>query len=170
LFQDAQNNCGFNYIAKDLSASFSTTGLRVIHIPLPTKLFVAGYMPKGTIDSSTYPLKGTGEAAMAHVFEYDGATSLKFKGKKTPAAQDSSANFHFHTVPPDDTFHGVAMFAALVKDVLSDTTVSLDATEPDAPPIPGKCLPQYFDVSELDYPTKAKTTASCAGAGLGIGG
>lgn len=108
---------------------------------------------------------------MAHVFEYQGATSLNFKGKKTPAAQDSSANFHFHTVPPNDTFHGVEMFAALVKDVLNDNSISLDATEPDTAPILGQCLPQYFDISELDYSTsRTRTTASCAGAGLGLGG
>lgn len=187
LFQTAQQNCGFNYVAQNLSPTFGKSGIRVISFPLPTRLFVAGFLPNGNISSSQYPLLGSGTPGMAHVFDYQQASSLSFMSQTTPAAQDFSANFHFHTVPQDTTYHGPEMFAALMMDVLNVSTISLMGAEPQTGPTPGSCLPSCFDMSELDSPgggvincpqskgkgkhtPKTKTTASCAGGGLGVGG
>lgn len=200
LFAAATANCNFNYIPNDLPLTFTSGDIRVISVPFPTRLLVVGTLQGGIItsDQQNYPLLGTGLAGMAHVFDYQGASSLAFMGKTTNASQDSSANFHFHTVPPGCVYHGTEMFAALIKDVLGGNyTIQLSGVDPDLPPVLGGCVPNGFDPAELDYPGQTDpcfqqkkqqtaearsktepqhetalthTTASCAGAGLGVGG
>jgi hypothetical protein len=193
LFSDAQKNCDFNYIPTDLPLNFTAGDIRVISIPLPTKLLVAGILPNGATITTDQQLLGSGRAAVAHVFDYQGASALTFMGGTTNASTQSGANFHFHTVSSSCAYHGPMMFKALINKVLGNYNIKLNATESTSPPILGTCVPAGFDINELDPPTpgpciqhKAEkeshtksyvdrtglthTTASCAGGSLGVGG
>lgn len=160
LFSAAARDCDFNYIPETPPLTFTTGDIRVISLPFPTRLFVAGIVPGGTITTDNqHPLEGgalSGQAAMAHVLEYAGASaSLTFDGTTVNATKNYTSDFHFHTVPTNPTYHGPKMFGYLIQNIVGNGyNVQLNALEPNIPPILGGCIStqaQGFDIGELDY-------------------
>ena len=114
-----------------------------------------------------------------------------------PPGQDSKAHFHFHTVPNDCTCHGPKMFGDLINTVfpMEKRAINLIAPCDDSKPDPGSYLPTTVTDDELDIldvecpSTKTdqknrgmaakhgqkgkshmfhRTTAACAGSGIGV--
>jgi hypothetical protein len=197
VFTDAASNCEFVFAKIPLSnfpPTFKKPGIRVISIPLPSKLYT-GIFSGGQISSSNFPVSMKA-AASAHVFEYVGGTLTYTDSSMNVSLKpvtDYNGDFHFHTVPPKCTRHGEQMFTDLLDAIFPEAKALavLKAACDDSNPDPGKYLPISVTKSldEMDMvliqcppqpPTPGcikssnkrkpfhRTTASCAGAGIGV--
>jgi hypothetical protein len=194
VFAEAEKNSSFNYITAkgaDLKLKAWLPRIRVISLPYPTRIIPADSMHSITIDNKdgnhpwNKPNKPYGYWA-AHIFEYLDGRSLSFKGTEmiSQGSTDSTANFHFHTLPPQN-YHGSPHAPMMFKNLLS----VIEGLDPrqftlKLPPgtlseAPGPYVPTSLqrDREELCLPKCPRAycplisnTASCASSGGGIGG
>jgi hypothetical protein len=194
LFQDAAANSSFLYLKNLqnlLTTNYAAPGIRVISLPIPTRIVTADFIPTSSISGSgdyaftPGPCDSSGTPcglAACHVFDYDGATSLSFNNvlQIKASASDYTGDFHFHTVPPAkaNRNHAVDMFNNLLNVInVTPGQLTLAISNPDLDAIAGPYIPTTVDGYELDIPQTARhpkivtmSTASCAAGGLGLGG
>jgi len=174
---------------RSYQVDWSCPALRVISLPLPTKLIPAGFRTNASIsdNNSTYTNIGSttcgdNGVATSHIFEYSGASSFTFT---TPGAKGGTeqmihgtnyeSDFHFHTVPsanqlPPD--HDAMMFHVLLSAIKSFPCDKVSLKTPDDSAFTiGKQLPASVGRPELELPgIGLGGTGSCAGGGAALGG
>jgi len=208
LFDDSVKNGGFYYLShltnqnQDLTIQPDNYSV-VITIPIPTCITLAAFQSGGSVinadPSHPGPAYSGGKppygVATTHIFDYQGASSLTFGNDHLNASVDSTADYHFHTVPKSDPgfSHARSMFDNLLSLLHSgsgpyDRTLLslsiLDTSSLSAGPfVP---LPPCVSLEELEMkvipPCKngpmavasieqaaMVTLASCAGGSMGIG-
>jgi hypothetical protein len=191
LFPNTQMLGPFNYLpnpnlGKPLSIDGSRSGLRVVSMPLPTRIIPAAFRTGGNVHDPNghfHAGSATGQSGYAttHIFVYDGASQLTFQGgsygsgpQTVNAAVDSAGDFHFHTVPSFDPGfdHGPCMFENLMSLVLNlDRTTLALISNPNDPVDPGSNVPSCVNHWELEILDQGRThtVASCAGSAVGLG-
>jgi len=221
VFQDTQNDFDFTYILspdpikKPIKLKTDLlTDLRVIRLPIPSAVYPAAYLvdasiqdPNGMVQlppaSADYETTGL---PTTHIFEYVGnKLTLTFnhadasQGKpitvnSSNKPNDTSADFHIHTVPPpaDKTDHSACMFDNLISILtmggtalgqcdlmLVDSCPSDVEAGPNSPPggddelefnssQAGPC--QDTNSRRGNLGILAYTLASCSGSGFAVGG
>jgi hypothetical protein len=207
LFSNAQHDSPFTYLptksAQKYAFNWNASGIRVLSMPVPTRIIPAGYNtgasisdPKGHCQKYPTTCRDIG-VATTHIFEYQGAESLVFAldlGTTVSQAQDSTGDYHFHSVP-----QGVSMAsnAALMLDALLQVInsfphgdVTLNAAAAGSPIEIGPNVPNCVGPEELEiFPDEAKNPhtmfalpntlsvarltngdfATCGGGGIGVG-
>jgi hypothetical protein len=173
LFSQAQQYGPFTFIQKSkLPSDFQfnkKADLRVVTLPMPTRIIPAGIRSDATLLSSSkycrsqsfgYPSQAV---ATTHIFEYLGADGLTFSTNGTTStssvsvnnATDYNGNLHLHTEmsPSYGPLHGSEMFEALMRVISVELSRELifctrmDQTPPD--PEIGPFVPPSIDVGEL---------------------
>jgi hypothetical protein len=132
LFGTANSSSRFTYLpnaGRNFSLKWTSTGLRVISLPLPTRIIPAAFRTDARIDANGH-MQQCGNTkdlgvATTHIFVYDGASSLTFTPPDAIAQHmshgtDFRADYHFHTVPdnpcpPKD--HDVLMFGYMLENI-----------------------------------------------------
>ena len=118
LFRDANTKSRFSHIPNSSEYTFSincnTPGVRVISLPIPTRIIPAAIRqgvditdPKNRIPKSTCKTSDAGGVATTHIFDYQNATSMTFAplgGGTGPAPTvtgqtEIAGDYHFHAVP-----------------------------------------------------------------------
>lgn len=182
----------FENVNGDLKPIFSTPGIRVISLPLPTRIIAADFLRGSSVTNIDLNHKikskdGSGLFASAHIFEYEGAFLLNFKGQPmvVHGTNNITSNFHFHTVPPGTAppDHASSMFKNLISVIgpLDPGNFILKVPNPNRLPEAGKFIPKCVEPEELTLPPKVErtegnrylvhhTTASCAAASVSISG
>jgi len=190
---DAAANCSFLYLPNPgkLPINFSAIGIRVISLPIPTQIITSDFVPGSTI-SAADPKQiiftpGVCDAssstpcglAAAHIFDYQGATTLSKDGitQIGSPSTGSDGDYHFRTVPPHGAGldHTVCMFRNLLSLItgFDPNEIALGIPDKADKALEGPYIPLCVGDPELDIPalvTATMTTASCAAGGLGIGG
>lgn len=185
VFNEASDKYWFNYLENKnaLSPSCSTEGIRVISIPIPTRILSGNFLAKAQLNSADSGNnawhkgnQSTPKGGSAHIFEYVRGNALSFEGRTMicTASQDYRADFHFHTVPLDDSPHGPEMVSYLWDNVVKKGLVTASIPNPEDQPTQEWYLPNSVNYHEMDIPDprtpRLRTTASCAGLGGGLGG
>ena len=200
LFANAAANTSlpFRYFAAGQHAvNFHAPTVRIIELPVPSRLIPATIRQKATITGNAPFIGPTGPGvATMQIFEYDGATSWSFNGQTSANVSD---HLHFHTVRLDDhasETHAPCMFKSLMTLISRgphDLTLTIDPCEKS---IKGSGAQQFSDeelqiepfippdiCAEKQKPrqppphpphhrptTRTVDLASCSGAGFGLGG
>lgn len=175
LFSVAASNCAFTYLINPnkLIPNLSAIGIRVISMPIPTRIVTSDFIPKSTITGdATQLVHGSGICgaagdtcgiAAAHIFDYQGASKLSLdtallidgQGDGTEL-QDKSANFHFHTVPPVGigTDHSICMFYNLLSLIngFDHNLITVQYPDTTDSAIEGPYVPLCVGDPELDIP------------------
>ncbi len=180
----------FNYLpnpnlGQQLSVDGSRSGLRVVSMPIPTSIIPAAFRSGGSVSDPKHHFQqgsGTGQTGYptTHIFVYDGATQLTFPSvngspaQSISAAADSSADFHFHTVPSFDPGfdHGPCMFENLMSLIVNlDRTQLALLSNPNDTVDRGSNVPTCVSQWELEIMmiNRTHTVASCAGSAAGLG-
>jgi hypothetical protein len=198
-FSDAVNHASgpFNYLMnsdKSIQVNLKCGRLRVIALPIPSKIIPLGFVPPASIQDASGKLLAKRNSQMpvcvdkglptTHVFEYAGAEGLQFETPSDELSlQPGSMNLHFHSVPIDSydpharTDHGPAMFSNLLE-VLQTSGAQLSGLtysnpSPGAWAVPGadaKILGiQNEELEILTFHPMNSDLASCAAGGLGVG-
>lgn len=186
IFQQAQQDVPFAYFNNKPDATsnkcpikldFTACGLRVISLPIPTRICGAGYLTTATINDNSQSIlnnpsshnQSVSGVATTHIFEYEGADCLTFKTADvvdTMRAVDPISHYHFHTVPRKNMGgHGPAMFHNLLGLLSDDKPFAQNGSSyqddrlylnSPCPPIfqAGPSNPDGGD-AELDYDPKA---------------
>jgi hypothetical protein len=198
LFIDADTRSRFTYYPnKDQiqprTVNWETPELRVISLPMPSRIIPAGFRPKADVrDNSGNPILHHGQSsdagvATTHIFDYPGAHSMLFVPRGGDAVEmdhgrDFRSDFHFHTVPQTKYVppgHDVAMFCALagLLGLSNDYQFKPDVGQT---PVKGSSVPDSVEETELEIPSKNLTTfcnkdnktinlATCGSGGIGSG-
>jgi len=201
LFSDTAAASPFTYLpntANDIRFNSGAINLRIISVPIPTQIILAGFLvgavvhgPKDVLAAiNTTQVTGI---ATTHIFDYEGPqATLNFTpptGSSTPgpdgptimlnAGQDFSSDMHFHTVPkiPDGMNHAQPMFNNLLNTIVSQTSAfgsgDFSLTIPTSAkfargPYVSKCV--STTELEIPYAQMLSNLASCAGGAIGVGG
>lgn len=189
LFDDTSKKHSFLYFknSNNLPINFAAPLIRVISLPIPTDIVTADFIPTSSISGSDLeftpgPCDSLGTQcglAAAHVFDYQGATSLSFNNvpQINAAETDFSGDFHFRTVPPSSASpgHAVDMFNNILTLItgLPSGQLALTISNPMEKALEGPYIPMSVDDIELAIPYEeahSMNTASCAAGGFGVGG
>jgi hypothetical protein len=187
LFSNAQMVSPFSYIPNinKFAANWANPGLRVISLPLPSRIIPAAFRTtalisdKGNKRFKKGPPTGTTGIATTHIFVYDGASSLTFQPPNLPPQTMShgtsyQADYHFHTVPSFDPGfdHGPCMFENLLSLIqgMDRSELAFVPTEDGLLEF-GPGVPMTVDHFELEIPEgyRTHTLASCASGAVGLG-
>ena len=175
LFLRADTDSRMTYLpnpANEFTFECRCKGLRVISLPMPTRIIPAGFRPDVEIQQSgasvLHPHCKTKDMhgfATTHILEYEGATSMTFNAPPNSGGQGSStltggigheANFHFHAVPKDPCpakGHDAIMFERLMAFVHLPLMYKLTLPPPPDKPaqiVPGSLVPRSVSNKELE--------------------
>jgi hypothetical protein len=170
VFSDAQRDSPFTYLRANkqkYAIKWDTPGIRVVSMPIPTRIIPAGYNTSARINDPNgrcqkYPgtCKDIG-VATTHIFEYENAGSLTFgldPNNTLTQAQDSTADYHFHTVPMPqgtsaDPNAASLMFQAMLQLIdkdFPDTDITLTPPTLGNPIEMGPNVPNCVEPQELE--------------------
>lgn len=196
LFGSASASSQFTYIVNTgrvHSIDWTQCGMRVISVPLPTRIIPAAFRTSTKVCDPSGRLHPCGNSndrgvATTHIFEYEGASSLTFippyaTGAQTmPHGTDYKSDYHFHTVPdkaPTEG-HDKIMFGHLMNLLKGNTCADLKLKPgPLCPPetvARGAAVPSSISSPELEMALATRKEcgllidlASCGSSGVGLG-
>jgi hypothetical protein len=177
LFVDADSRSRFTYYLNTdqpqaRAVNWDTPELKVISLPLPSRIIPAGFRVGADIDDNNTPkmLHAHGQSAdtagvaTTHIFDYPGARSMLFVPHGGDAVEmdrgrDFRSDFHFHTVPHScdlSPCHDVMMFASLVGLLKLTDNLILDPDYGDIKIERGASLPASVGDEEIEMNVRAE--------------